>query len=575
MKQEQNLRYYLEIVWRRKYYFLAPFILICLVTAVVAVKLPSIYESAATVLIEEQQIPEEFVRTTVTGYAEQRIQSITQQILSRTRLWEIIQRFDLYPERQQNSTQDEIIETMRKNINLDTISAEMEGRRRGPQATIAFTVAYRGKEPETVQNVAGTLASLYLEENLKIRGERARSTTMFLETELQGIQERIHTLGEQITAFKKQHGEILPELQQFNLSQVERLENEIKQLEIQIRAAEDRRGYLQGQLASAQQFPLAHGGERVMGPATRLLMLRVAMADLQSKFSDDHPDVRKVRREIAELEKMTGKISLNPSVKSERLFQLQADLAEIQSRYSDQHPEVIKLRKEIETLAQEPESLASLDTVAEYQSPAYVNLQANIQDAVNEINSMRSQRQHLAEKLQVYRERIRLGPTVEQEYLALMRNYENAHKKHQEVMDKIMEARIAEGMEEHQKAEKFTLIDPASYPQKPVSPHRLLILFAGLFLGFGAGLGTVALAEHLDQSLKKPEEFAKLTGLPILGKIALIQTEEDLFKSSLKWKLIVAVVVLTLATGLVMFHLFYMDLWILAANFWRLMGKLA
>ena len=141
----------------------------------------------------------------------------------------------------------------------------------------------------------------------------------------------------------------------------------------------------------------------------------------------------------------------------------------------------------------------------------------------------------------MFNQRLEETPKLEQEYLALQRDYTNATTKYQEVMNKIMEARISEGMEEHQKGEKFTLIDPASYPEKPVSPKRLLIILAGFILSLGSGLGTVALAEQLDHSVKSADELSSLTGLPVLGTIARIQTREDVIQSRRKRRLIWAV----------------------------------
>jgi len=162
---------------------------------------------------------------------------------------------------------------------------------------------------------------------------------------------------------------------------------------------------------------------------------------------------------------------------------------------------------------------------------------------------------------------------VEQEYLALTRDYQNAHAKHQEIMDKILEARIAEGMEESQKAEKFTIIDPAIYPEEPVSPKRGLIFLAGLILSMGAGLGMVALTENLDHSVKSVDELAWLTGLPVLGSISRIVTPEDAARKRQRRKVIWTVTGVSLLAGLLIFHFFIMDLWILAARLGRFSGK--
>jgi len=571
MEAEKDLRHYWRVLLARRHYFIWPALAIVLVSAIVALALPPIYESSSTILIEEQQIPPDFVKSTVTGYADQRIQSLNQQILSRTKLMEIIRQFNLYPEMRRNYPQEEIIETMRDNITVELISAEVANRRRrqAEGVTIAFTVAYRGKNPQTVQQVASTLASLYLQENLKIREQQAKTTTKFLEAELKEIQERIKTIGQKITAFKAEHEGILPELQQFNRARAERLDQEINQLTVQIQAAEDRKIYLEGQLATVNpDTPV-----REASPQTRLQQLQVALCDLQSRYADTHPDICKVKRELAELKKLTGSSGAGSSLKQEKLAQLRALLAEKQGRYSNQHPEVIKLKKEIVELEKVPESGGPAQSAAKLENPAYVNLLTNIQTTANDINALKRQRAELAEKLKMYRQRLEEAPKVEQEYLALTRDYQNAHTKHQEIMNKIMEARIAEGMEESQKAEKFTIIDPAIYPEQPVSPQRGLIFLAGLILSMGAGLGMVALTENLDHSIKNVDELAGFTGLPVLGNISRIVTPEDVARKKQRRRVIWSVAGLSLVAGLLIFHFFMMDLWIFAAKLSRLAGK--
>ena len=577
MEQQKDLRYYWRTLLARKRYFIWPALAIVLISSIVALALPPIYESTSTILIEEQQIPPDFVRSTVTGYADQRIQSLNQQILSRTKLLGIIRQFNLYPEMREKYPQEEIIETMRDNITVELISAEVANRKARKQegVTIAFTVAYRGKNPNTVQQVASTLASLYLQENLKIREQQAKTTTKFLEAELRELEERIKTIGAKITDFKAKHEGLLPELQQFNRAQAERLEREIDQISVQMRAAEDRKIYLEGQLATVKPDTpvISATGQRVMDPQSRLKALEVALCDLQSRYSEDHPDICKVKREMKELQKMGSGSGTSPSVKRQKLTQLKADLAQKQGRYSDKHPEVIKLKKEIAELEKIPESGGPAQPVAQPENPAYINLLTNIKAAGNDIQTLQRQKASLQEKLKVYRQRLEEAPKVEQEYLALARDYQNAHTKHQEIMNKILEARIAEGMEESQKAEKFTIIDPAIYPEEPVSPQRGLIFLAGLILSMGVGLGMVALTENLDHSVKNADELAWLTGLPVLGSITRIVTPEDLVRKKQRRRVIWSLMGLSFLAGLLIFHFFIMDLWVFAAKLGRYTGK--
>jgi succinoglycan biosynthesis transport protein ExoP len=583
MESQKDVRYYWRVLLLRKHYLIWPALGIMLIAVLVALLLPSVYESKSAILIEEQQIPQDFVRSTVTGYADQRIQSLNQQILSRTKLLEIIKQFNLYADLRGKYTQEEIVDKMRDDINIDLISAEVAdqkrkrpGRPAGDQGvTIAFTIAYRGKNPDTVQQVASTLASLYLQENLKIREQQARTTTKFLETELKEIQDQLASIGQKITNFKTKHEGLLPELAQFNQAQTDRLEKEIDQIKVQIQAAEDRKIYLQGQLATVKPDTpmISSTGERVLDPDSRLRELQVKLCDLQAKFSSNYPDVIKVKREIAELRKLSNASSGSPSEVRQKLTHLKAELAEKQGHYSDQHPEVIKLRKEIAELEKMPVSDKPVKPVSQAENPAYVNLCTNIEAANTDIESLKRQKAELENKLKIYRQRLEEAPKVEQEYLALTRDYQNAHTKHQEIMNKIMEARIAEGMEESQKGEKFTIIDPASYPEKPVAPKRGLIALAGMILGLGAGLGMVALAENLDHSVKNADELAWLTGLPVLARIARIVTPEDIARQKHRRHMIWSIIGLSIVVGLILFHFFVVDLWVLYARMERFVGK--
>jgi polysaccharide biosynthesis transport protein len=567
---------YLAILKNRKKYFIIPAAVVLVVAILIAFLLPPSYQSSSTILIEEQQIPPDFVRSTVTGFADQRIQSLTQQILSRVKLWEIIQQFNLYPKQREKLTREEILDEMRQNIKLQTISAEVAAgqKRRSGQSdvTIAFSISYQGENPGVVQKVAGTLASLYLEQNLKTREAQAQSTTQFLEAELKELQERIKNLGAKITAFKENYDGLLPEQQLFNREQVARLEMELKQLEGNIRNAEERKTYLEGQLATVDPNAPS-GGERVMSPAERRKALELGLVDLRTKFSDDHPDVRKAQRELAELKKITSSTRVSAVDRRIKLDQLKNELAEKQGKYSDQHPEVKKLKNEINQLEHEPTQVATTSTRTEVGNPAYIGLTTQVKAAQIDISAFRSQDSAVRSKLQMYRQRLEEAPKMEQEYLALVRDYQNAHAKHQEVMNKILEARISEGMEEHQKGEKFTLIDPASFPERPVSPNRWLILMSGIFFSLVAGGAAVGLAEHLDHSVHNSDELGRLTGLPVLGSINRIQTKEDVTRERQKRKLIWMVSLGSLIMALILFHLLYMDLWILTAKLLRLANK--
>ena len=342
-----------------------------------------------------------------------------------------------------------------------------------------------------VQKVAGNLTSLYLERNLQDRQEKAETTTKFLEVELKELDERIALLGKQMTKFKEGHAGSLPELMPFNLNQAERLENDVKYYENILRSSQAKKVNLEGQLAAVNpDLPLASG--QTLDPKTRLYAAQVELALMMAKNADTHPDIIKIRKEIAGLEKMVSAQGGQTSVRRQRLTQLQAELATKEGRLSPEHPEVKKLQKEIAKLEKEVDkaepTIAS--PVKNPNNPAYIALVTQIEGTNNEIRMYGRQLADLRERLGIFRQRLEESTRIEQEYAAMQRDYHNAHTKHMEVMNKLLESRIGEGMEESQKAEKFTLIDPAQFPEKPVSPNRLKILIAGLFLGLAGGAGT-------------------------------------------------------------------------------------
>jgi polysaccharide biosynthesis transport protein len=583
MEKEKDINYFLHLFKIKKWLLIIPAIIISVTAALIAYLLPSIYESSSTILIEEQQIPQDFVRTTVTGMADERIQSLTQQILSRTKLWEIIKQFDLYSDVRKTHTQEEIIDQMRDDIKIDTISVDtVQGKRKGKSGkgssqgvTIAFTISYQGKNPGMVQKVTGNLSSLYLEQNLKDRQEKAETTTKFLEAEIKELDERIKVLGGKITKFKEAHEGSLPELKPHNIAQAEKFENDIKLLENQIRDREDKKAYLEGQVLTINpDLPIA-GQERTLDPKTQLYALQIQLAAMLTKQSENHPDVIQVKKMIAGLEKMVSAQGGQASVRRQKINQLQAELAVKEGRLSPDHPEIKKLQKEIARLEKDkdlPDATAK-SPVMNPNNPLYIALTSQIQGTNNEIQMYRRQQADLREKLKIYRQRLEETPKIEQEYAALLRDYQNAHTKHMEVMNKLLEARIGEGMEESQKAEKFTLIDPASFPEKPVSPNRLLIMGAGLLLGLVGGAGIVLLSDQLDHSVKDAEDIGWLSDLPVLGSISLIQTPEYIRWLKKRRLIIAGATCLSVMFLLILVHFFFRDLWVLMAQLMRLFNK--
>jgi len=570
MQEQQQFIDIWGVFRRRKLGFIVIFILVLSIAVTAAFVLPPIYRSATTILVEGQQIPSEYVRTTVTSYVEERLQIITQQVMSRTKLQEIIEQFKLYSEMNKKNTVEEIIEKMRNDINLKTISANVkEGSGRSGSGTIAFTLSYEGRHPATVQRVANVLASLYIEENVKTREKRAETTTEYLEAELKNVKTEIDTMEKKISQFKVEHAGVLPENSQINRQALDRLLGEKESIEMQIRSLQERQIFLQNQLAQMDPHAsvIAEGGERIAGPAERLNYLRMQLVALQAKYSDKHPDVKRLKSEINELEAQLQQTG-DTEGKTKRLTELQAELAELQAKYGPKHPDVISKTREVETLADElqkveGESPGAALAASGPENPAYMSLKTQIAAIGMETNNLTAERERLKEKIDLYQARVEKGPLIEREYIDLTRNYDHLRARYNDVMSKLMQAKAAQSLEESQRSERFTIIEAANLPEKPFKPNRMAIIMVGLVLAVGAGAGYAAGREALDRSIKTVDELSALIGLPVLSAVSLIITSEERRGRQIKLMILGAGCLGLVIAAVILVHFFYMPLDIL------------
>ena len=567
--EERDIRYLWRIFKRRKAAFLIPFFLVFSTITLIAFILPPVYKATTTILIEEPEIPPEYVKTTVTGYVEERLQAITQEIMSRSNLVNLIEKFDLYPEMRGRYTLDEIVNKMREDIKLEPINVEVTNRRSGrpASATIAFTLSYEGRDPVKVQKVTNALASLYLEYNLRTRKEQASGTVAFLEKQLEQVRKRMKELEARISKFKKEHLGELPEMVNVNIQTINRLERRLEDLEAQIRSLKEQKVYLQGQLALVE--PMApiktEEGKAIMTPLERLKYLRLKLISMRATLSPNHPDIKKLEREIKALEAQVGTTDYTLE-KIKQLNDLQARLAELRERLGPKHPDVKNLEKKIEILSRElakadaPQVKAAQAALNRPDNPAYINLMTQIASIEVQIKSLEEEKAQIQKKIDEYQRRLENTPLVEKEYNLLLTDYQNTRRKYDELMDKLMEARIAEKLEESRRGERFTIIDPAQLPEKPYKPKRMAIVLIGFVLALGAGVGTVAMMEYLDHSIKTPEELQQLSSVPVLAAIPYVEGEEEIRARKRKRMFLFIACLITLILVLILFHFLVMPL---------------
>ena len=518
-------------VWRRRWRLAVPaFLLPLAAAATLALSLPAIYQATATVLVERQQVPEEFVRPTVTSGLETRLQTISQEILSRSRLQQLIQRFNLYPELRGQVHEEAVIERLRQDIRLDLRGAGRSG------ATIAFALSYRGHDPQTVAQVTNTLASFYIEENLKVRERQAAGTSQFLRVQLDEMQKRLDQQEARVSEFRRRNMGALPQQMEANLATLERLNLQLRlNAEAQARVF-GRRQQLTLQLAelgssvSGSRVPPPPGAPAGQAPgpflgrdgtALRLARLREELAELRTRYSEKYPDVIRTRAEIALLEKQltTERAEAEATAAARPAGQLEPEPA------LSADPQVRRLRQ----------ALAEVDTEA--------------QGLKGEENQIRA-------SLASYQRRVEETPKREQEFLELSRDYESTKSLYGSLLKRHEEAQIAESMEQRQKGEQFRILDPALPDQRPAAPNRTRLLLVGLALALGLAAGVAVLAEQLDTSFHGVDELRAFTQAPVLASIPRIVTPADARRR--RWRLQLGGLTVALAVALVVAASYYL-----------------
>lgn len=564
MEEEvKGLQDYITMFKRNKNKMMLIAAVLFLLTVIIAVKWPATYKSSAIILIEQQEIPQDLVRSTVTSYADQRIQVISQRVMSSANLKKIIKKYGLYQDEIKKEPISVVVEDMREDIHLDMVSADVVDPVSGrpTQATIAFTLSFEHESPQKAQQVANELVNLYLDENLKRRSEVATQATSFLAMEAEKLAEQIAELEKELADFKERNSTSLPELQQLNMNLMDRTDQQIMDTDRQITSLNERILYLEAELAQIDPNMSVYSatGERIYGSQDRLKSLQAEYVGLKARYSSNHPDVVKMKKEIEALEKEVGGID-----KTEIVAQLKdkrGELAALTKRYSPQHPDVKKLKQIVTNLEKELKKPSSKRVVKNKpDNPAYIQLLAQLNAAKSDLRAMRAAKDKLMDKLDSFQEGLLKAPQVEREYQDLTRNYENAILKYREVKAKQMEADMAQAMEQGRKAERFSLIEPPLLPDEPDKPNRKVIVLLGFILSIGAALAYALLKESMNPSIYGSKGMLAATGAYPLVVIPYIENEEDLEEAKkMKLKISVAVIA-TIIIVIALFHFFVMPL---------------
>jgi|HubBroStandDraft_6_1064221.scaffolds.fasta_scaffold20187_3 succinoglycan biosynthesis transport protein ExoP len=500
-----NLQQYVDVIRRRHMYFLIPFFLGWLIVWSASWVLPSRYKSGTLILVEQPSMPKDYVTPNVTDDLQARLQSITQQILSRTRLLHIIDELNLYSDKRGRLNPDELVDRMRKDIEIALVFDEHK------TVITSFNIYYSSHDPHIAQQVTGELTNLFINENLELRQQKSEDTTKFLEQQLETARQNLAEQEEKVRVYKDQHLGELPSQLTSNVQILSGLQSQLQSEEDGLNADRQQNAYLQTMLEQSralQRTTTTKSGDNtpVGLPALdqELEKLKAQLADLSSHYTDRHPDVRQLRDQIAKTEKM----------RDQALADLKATAA---TNSGTNNPPLST-----------PDDRDGRDAAAIIQLQG--QLKANQIDVANKEHEIAA----LKAKIDDYQRRLNDEPAREQQFADLTRGYEQSKTNYDDLLKKKNSSQMATSMELLQQGEHFQMIDPPSLPLKPDFPNRLK--FCGIGLGIGIALGG-ALAggmEYLDDRLHNEKALKDLLPVTVISEIPAITSPDDERKQARK-----------------------------------------
>jgi polysaccharide chain length determinant protein (PEP-CTERM system associated) len=463
----------IEIILRRRWYIIIPFCLVMIAGICSVFFLPKTYTSSTLILIQPQKMPEEFLRSLVYADLDSRVNTISQQITSRTNLEKIIKQFNLFPKLEHDRIfMEDKIKIIRKQISIVLI------REHGRGSADAFSLSFKGRDPEVVKNVTNALAKYFIEENLKFRQDRVIVTyNAFLKNELSTMRNRLEESEKAIKDYHERNMGSLAEQLETNLRVLDRLQVQLSEKQQSLRDAKNRLAILENQTpgitgTQTSEQPVQPG----IGDSTDPAQIREQLTSLKLRYTDKHPDVIRLTKILVDLE-ADDKNEEEPSTWLSNL-----------SAYDRRQYE--KIKSEIKTL------------------------QGDISETFN--------------KIQAIEKRVEDTPKKEQELVSLKRNYDNINVTYTSLLARRREAEMSVNMENKQKGEQFRIIDPARTAERPSEPdmNKLFMLFIAAGLCISGGM--VYLLEHMDSSFRKPDDIESHLGLPVLATVPAILHPRDI-----------------------------------------------
>jgi uncharacterized protein involved in exopolysaccharide biosynthesis len=535
--QEKTFADYAAAVMRRSTVALLSFVVVFVGGVYIAYSLPAMYRSTAIISIEQQDVSPDLVEMAVTTYADEQIQRVWQRVMSSDSLNVIIDKYALYPDLVvSDPSLRGAREALRANTLLEPQSVEFmsTNSRNASSAIIAFWLSFDHEDAVTAEQVATEFANLYLKENVDSRANQAQLTVDFLKLEIDNARAQADRAAEELAQFKERHAGNLPELLNFHLQSIERTEQQLDNLDREIRDSRNRKFTVETELARTNPFGNAVGadGTPILGTADRLAELQSERLRLLSIYTPEHADVVRIEREI---DILTGGAAAHepPAELRAQLDELLGELQQARLTFTEDHPDVVRLKRRVDVLEQQLEqalaagsqqsSLASLAA----RDPVVQQLQQQAQTEESYLRSLMIRRNELESKLEELRGRVAAMPQVEREYETLAQQNEFAIERYNDAVERIDAAQRSQTLEMGGGSERFTLVEAPFLPEAPYSPNRPVIIMLVIMVAVGTGIGLAVLIDNLDVTVKDSIDLARIAGAPPLAVIPVIETQAD------------------------------------------------
>lgn len=477
-----------DVVRRRHVPFVIPLFLGWLVVWGCSWFLPARYKSGTLILVEEPTMPKNYVVPNVNDDLQGRLQSISQQILSRTRLLTIINSLNLYNgEHEKALAPDDKVDRMRKDIDIELVRAHDD-------TISAFRIYYSAPSAHMAQDVTSKLTKLFIDENLKVRQQQSEDTTNFIESQLETARGNLNQQEAKIRDFQAAHEGELPTQQTTNLQILSGLQAQFQSEQEALNTAKQQRAYFQTLIDQYHTLRTPAGSPTGL-PAIdqQLATMRSQLTDLSTRYTENHPDVVRLKKEIVKTEKARE-----------------------------------NLIAQMNSAPKKADSGSSAEEIADpTQNSPLLQLEGQLHANQIEIANREQAIATVSGRIADYQRRLNSGPASEQQLNELSRGYDQSKANYDDLLKKENESRMATSMEQLQQGERFTILDPPSLPLKPDSPKRLVLCGVGLLLGLVLGGLTVCALEFFDDRMHSDKEIKTLLPVAVLSEVPVVLTADD------------------------------------------------